>query len=56
MLVSERFFSILLLMRSEPTALLLDLGRQPSISSGVMGSLMKLLELDRMLKAMASCR
>lgn len=49
------FFCILVLMRSVPTALLFDLGRQRSISSVVMWPLKKLFEVDRILVTMASC-
>jgi len=48
-----RFFNIMLLMRSVPTALLLDLGRHRSISAGVMGSLRIVWEADRILDIMA---
>ncbi len=46
---------MVLLMRSVPTALLLDLGMQRSISSVVMRSLRILLVLDLILDTMASC-
>ena len=49
----ERLFNIVLLMRSVPTALLLDLGRHRSISAGVMGSLRMVWEADRILDIMA---
>jgi hypothetical protein len=48
-----RLFNIMLLMRSVPTALLLDFGRHRLISAGVMGSLTMVWEVDRILDIMA---